>query len=215
MRAFIACRKKINIMTLKFSARESDSHKKTAEIIKTGGVAIVPTETVYGFAVDAFNIDAQKKVYKIKGRSQKKPLILMTTNIESVRLLVDIPKKAFEIAKRFWPGQLTLIFPTTETGKMVSGGRKDLGVRIPDSEFMLKLLKDIKKPIFTTSVNVSNKKSATSSKDVLEFDGIADIIVDGGQCKFSFESTVIDMVQFPYVILRKGCLDANELLKYI
>jgi L-threonylcarbamoyladenylate synthase len=139
----------------------------------------------------------------------------MTPDIESAKVLVDIPQKAYEIAKRFWPGQLTLIFPTTETGKMLSGGQKDLGVRIPDSEFMLKLLREIKKPIFTTSVNISNQKSAKKIEDVLEFDGIADIIVDGGQCKFSFESTVIDMVQFPYVILRKGRFDSNKLLKYI
>jgi L-threonylcarbamoyladenylate synthase len=196
-------------------ANKTDSPKKTSEIIKNGGVAIVPTETVYGFAVDAFNIDAQKKVYNIKGRNPKKPLILMTPDIESVRLLVDIPKKALEIAKKFWPGQLTIVFPTTEVGKMVSAGRKDLGVRIPCNEFMLKLLKAIKRPIFTTSVNISNRKSAKNSKDVLEFDGIVDVIVDSGQCKFSFESTVVDMVQFPYVILRKGCLDASELLKYI
>jgi L-threonylcarbamoyladenylate synthase len=201
-------------MTLKISLKEFDSYKKAAEIIKNGGVAIVPTETVYGFAVDAFNINAQKKIYKIKGRNLKKPLILMTPDIESAKVFVDIPQKAYEIAKRFWPGQLTLIFPTTDTGKMLSGGRRDLGVRIPDSEFMLKLLREIKKPIFTTSVNISNKKSAKRAEDVLEFDDIADIIVDGGQCKFCFESTVIDMVQFPYVILRKGCLDSNELLKY-
>jgi L-threonylcarbamoyladenylate synthase len=202
-------------MTLKIFARDADSHKKTAEIIKNGGLAIVPTETVYGFAVDAFNIAAQKKVYNIKGRNQKKPLTLMTSDIESVRVFVKIPQKAYKIAKKFWPGQLTLIFPTTETGKIVSGGREDLGVRIPDSKFMLRLLKDIKRPIFTTSVNISNKNSAKNSKDTLKFDGKVDVIVDDGKCKFSFESTVIDMVQFPYVILRKGCLDAKELLKYI
>jgi L-threonylcarbamoyladenylate synthase len=202
-------------MTLKIFASEADSHKKTAEIIKSGGIAIVPTETVYGFAVDAFNINAQKKVYSIKGRNPKKPLILMAPDIESVRMLVDIPQKAFKIVKKFWPGQLTLIFRTTETGKMVSEGREGLGVRIPDSNFMLRLLKDIKRPIFTTSANISNKKSAKNSKDVLGFDGIVDVIVDDGQCKFSFESTVIDMLQFPYVILREGCLDTKELLKYI
>ncbi|MDR2645072.1 MAG: threonylcarbamoyl-AMP synthase [Endomicrobium sp.] len=202
-------------MTLKISAKDPDAHKKTVEIIKNGGLAIVPTETIYGFAVDAFNIDAQKKIYKIKGRSQKKPLILMMPNIESVRILVDIPKKVLEITKKFWPGQLTLIFPTTETGKMVSGGRKDLGVRIPNNAFMLKLLQEIKTPVFTTSVNVSNKNSAKSYEDALDFNGIADVIVDGGRCELSFESTVIDMVQFPYVIIRKGCLNSNELLKYI
>ena len=201
--------------TIKISHKEKDAHKRAAEIIMEGGIAIVPTETVYGFAADAFNIEAQRKIYKIKGRSFKKPLIAMTPDIDSVRTFVEIPEKALKIAKKFWPGQLTLIFPTTVLGKIMSGGRDNLGVRIPDNEFMLKLLKEIGKPIMTTSVNVSSKKSAKTFEETLAFDGIADIIVDGGKCEFSFESTVIDAVQFPYIIIRKGCLDTNELLKHI
>jgi Sua5/YciO/YrdC/YwlC family protein len=201
--------------TIKISHKDKDSHKKAAEIIKKGGVAVVPTETVYGFAVDAFNIEARKTVYKIKGRSFKKPLVIMTPDIKSVKLLVEIPEKALKIAKKFWPGQLTLIFPTTELGKMLSGGRDNIGVRIPDSSFMLKLLKEAGTPLFTTSANPSGEKSAKIFEDVLAFDGIADIMIDGGECRFSFESTVIDMVKFPYVVIRKGCLDTNEILKYI
>ncbi len=200
---------------VKISLKDKDAHKTAAEIIKNGGVAVVPTETVYGFAVDAFNLEAQKKVYAIKGRSYKKPLVIMTPDIKAVSILVDIPKKALVIAKKFWPGQLTLIFPTTELGKILSGGRDNLGVRIPDHEFMLKLLKETGKPLMTTSVNVSSKKSAKSFNDALEFEDKADIMVDGGNCKFSFESTVIDMVKFPYIVIRKGCLDTNEILKYI
>lgn len=201
--------------TIKISHKDKDAHKKAAEIVRNGGVAVVPTETVYGFAADAFNIEAQKKIYKIKGRNFKKPLVLMTADIESVQILVEIPQKAFTIAKKFWPGQLTLIFPTTELGKILSGGRDNLGVRIPDDKFMLKFLKETSNPVMTTSVNVSGKKSAKNFEEVLAFDGIADILVDGGVCRFSFESTVIDMVKFPYVIIRKGCLDTYELLKYI
>ncbi len=202
-------------MALRISSRDKMSHKKAAEVIKNGGIAIVPTDTVYGFAIDAFNIEAQKAVYKIKGRSYKKPFILMAPDIESVRILVEIPEKALKIAKRFWPGQLTLIFPTTEMGKILSGGRKDLGVRIPDSEFILKLLKETGSPVFTTSVNMSNKKSAKNINETLRFDGIVDIAVDGGQCKFSFESTVIDAVKFPYIVVRRGCLDTDKILKCI
>ncbi|AKL98333.1 L-threonylcarbamoyladenylate synthase [Endomicrobium proavitum] len=201
--------------TLKISHIEKDAHKKVADVIKSGGVAIVPTETVYGFAADAFNTEAKNIIYKIKGRSYKKPLVVMTPDIESVKVLVEIPQKALKIAKKFWPGQLTLIFPTTELGKILSGGRDNLGVRIPNNVFMLKLLKEIASPVWTTSVNASGKKSAKNYKDVLEFDGVADVIVDGGKCEFSFESTVIDMVKFPYVIVRKGCLNTNEILKYI
>ncbi|MDR2191782.1 MAG: threonylcarbamoyl-AMP synthase [Endomicrobium sp.] len=201
--------------TLKLSYKEKDAHLKTAEILKNGGIAVVPTETVYGFAVDAFNVSAQKRVYKLKGRNQKKPLIVMAADIESVKTLVEIPQKALKIAKKFWPGQLTLIFQTTELGKIISGGRNDLGVRIPNSDFMLKLLKEIRTPLFTTSVNSSGKKSAKTYKDALAFDGVADVVIDGGKCKFSFESTVVDMVKFPYLIIRKGCLDTDEILKML
>jgi L-threonylcarbamoyladenylate synthase len=202
-------------MTLKISSRDKLVYKKTAEVIKNGGITIIPTETVYGFAVDAFNIKAQKMLYKIKGRSQKKPFILMTPDIKSMRTFVEIPEKALEIAEKFWPGQLTLIFPTTEIGKILSGGRKDLGVRIPDNKFVLKLLKETGKPIFTTSVNISNEKSAKNIDETLKFDGMVDIAVDGGQCKFSFESTVIDMVKFPYTVVRRGCLNTDEILKFV
>jgi L-threonylcarbamoyladenylate synthase len=205
----------MNKKSLIMSVKSNSSHKKASEIIKNGGIAIVPTETVYGFAVNAFNIEAQKIIYKIKGRNYKKPLVLMARNIKDLEILVKISKKALEITRRFWPGQLTLIFPTTDLGKILSGGRKDLGVRIPNNKFMLKLLEEIGGPIFTTSVNLSAKKSAKDINEVLDFYGVADIIIDGGKCKFSFESTVIDMIQFPYVIIRNGCLDTNKLLKYI
>jgi len=202
-------------MSLRISSINKTAYKKATEVIKKGGIAIVPTETVYGFVVDAFNIEAQKSLYKIKNRDIKKPLIMMAYDIESVKVFVDISGKALRVAQKFWPGQLTLIFPTTEIGQILSGGRKDLGVRIPNSKFMLKLLKEIGSPVFTTSVNISNKKSAKNVDEALKFDGIVDIIVDGGQCKFSFESTVISMVNFPYVVIRKGCLDTNKILRYL
>ncbi|MDR1940795.1 MAG: threonylcarbamoyl-AMP synthase [Endomicrobium sp.] len=201
--------------TLKISSKNKNAHLKTAQIIKNGGVAVVPTETVYGFAVDAFNLKARESVYKIKGRVQNKPLIAMAANVESVKILVEFPGKALKIAQKFWPGQLTLILPATQLGKILSGGRDNLGVRIPDSAFMLKLLKETKTPLFTTSVNPSGCESAKKYEDVLKFDGVADIIVDGGKCGFSYESTVIDMVKFPYVIIRKGCLDAKKILECI
>ena len=94
---------------------------------------------------------------------------MMAYDINNVRVFVDISKKALRIAQKFWPGQLTLIFPTKEVGKILSGGKKDLGVRIPNNRFMLKLLKEINTPVFTTSVNVSNEKSAKNVDEALKF----------------------------------------------
>ncbi|MDR1511764.1 MAG: threonylcarbamoyl-AMP synthase [Endomicrobium sp.] len=200
-------------MALKISSMDKDVYKKVSEVIRNGGIAIVPTETVYGFVVDAFNIETQKVLYRIKNRDARKPLVMMSHDISNVRIFVDISKKALQIAKKFWPGQLTLIFSTTGVGQILSGGRKDLGVRIPNNRFMLKLLREIKNPVFTTSVNISNEKSAKNMDEALKFDEMVDIIVDGGQCKFSFESTVVDMIKFPYVVVRRGCLNTNKILK--
>jgi L-threonylcarbamoyladenylate synthase len=190
---------------------------KCAEVMLSGGVAVVPTETVYGFACDAFNKTAQLKIYSVKGRNFSKPLILMPDTLENAKLFVDIPSSALKIIKKFWPGQLTLIFPTTELGKMITGGRTTLGVRIPDNKFLLNLLKKAKRPLFTTSANFSGEKSIKNGAEAHIFQNQCDIdiIVDSGTCKFSFESTVIDMVQFPYVVIRKGCLDTNKILSYI
>lgn len=190
-------------------------YKKTAHIILNGGVAIIPTDTVYGFAVNAFNLQAQKKIYTIKNRPINKPLILMTYNINIARIFVNITDTVLKLAKKFWPGQLTLILPTTKLGKILSGGRNNLGLRIPNNNFMLNLLKEIKLPVFTTSVNISTKQSAKSLSEVLKFRKVVDIMVDGGKCKFSNESTVIDAVHFPYIIIRKGCLPIAEILRCI
>jgi L-threonylcarbamoyladenylate synthase len=202
-------------MTLRISHENKMVYRKAVEVIENGGIAIIPTDTVYGFAVSAFDLDPQKLLYKIKGRGDNKPLILMARDIESVSVFAKIPQKALKIIRRFWPGQLTLIFPVTKIGKILSGGRTNLGVRIPASEFVLNLLKNLGKPIFTTSVNMSEKVSAKNINEASNFDGMVDIMVDGGQCKFSFESTIIDVVKFPYVIVREGCLDGGEILKHM
>jgi L-threonylcarbamoyladenylate synthase len=201
--------------TIKLLASDKDSYKKTAEFLRNGGIAVVPTETVYGFAASAFNISARNLIYKIKGRNYKKPLILMTYALETAKIFVDIPPKALKVTEKFWPGQLTLIFPTTELGKILSGGRDNLGVRIPNNKFMLNLLKEANVPVWTTSANKSRAKSAKTTKDIETFNGIVDVIIDGGKCEFSFESTVIDMVRFPYTIIRNGCLNAKEILKIL
>ncbi|MCL2388921.1 MAG: L-threonylcarbamoyladenylate synthase [Elusimicrobia bacterium] len=192
-----------------------DILNKCAQTLNDGGIAVVPTETVYGFACDAFNIEAQKKIYAIKGRDFRKPLILFPDTIENARMFVDIPNDAIKIINKFWPGQLTLVFATTEMGKMVSGGRKDLGVRIPDNKFLLNLLKTFKKPLFTTSANLSGTKSIKNGDDAHIFEDHADIIINSGICKFSLESTVIDMIKFPYIVIRKGCLDTKKILACI
>jgi L-threonylcarbamoyladenylate synthase len=200
---------------MKINTSDETVYKTLVQIIKKGGIAIVPTDTVYGFAADAFNASAQKKIYEIKGRNYKKPLVIMVHDINKVGILVELSKSALRIAKKFFPGQLTLVLPTTPLGKLLSGGRDNLGVRIPNNAFMLNFLKELSTPIWTTSANISNKKSAKDIDEVLIFEPLVDIIINGGKCQHAMESTVIDMVKFPYTIIRKGTLNPTEILKYL
>ncbi|MDR0890632.1 MAG: threonylcarbamoyl-AMP synthase [Endomicrobium sp.] len=197
------------------SSNEKYVYTVTANIIFNGGVAIIPTDTVYGFAVNAFNLQAQRRIYSIKKRDHSKPLILMSHSIHNMKIFVQFSIEAIRLAKKFWPGQLTLILPTTALGKILSGGRDNLGVRIPNNNFILHLLKAINIPIFTTSANISHSHSAKFQSEVFKFEKLVDIIIDGGKCVFAQESTILDAVHFPYTIVRHGCLKITEILKYI
>ena len=188
----------------------------TNDILKNKGIVVLPTDTVYGIMTSVFNFDGQKQIYKLKNRAQKKPLILMSDKIETLKKFVVFPKGIDKIVMDFWPGQLTLILPTPELGKMSIGGRDNLGVRIPNCKILLDIMAKYDVPLMTTSANISGKDSAKTAQTAIEyFNNKIDLIVDDGKCEFSFESTVIDMVQFPYVVIRKGCLDCHKLLKYI
>jgi len=190
--------------------------KTISEILENNGIAVLPTDTVYGIMTSIFNITGQKNIYKLKSRNDRKPLIMMSHDMEVLKQFVVFPKKTEKIIGEFWPGQLTLILPTTEIGKILTGGRDNLGVRIPNCKILLEIMKQYNKPLMSTSANVSGKESAKDAKAAVEyFKNKVELIVDDGKCKFSFESTVIDMVKFPYVVIRKGCLDCNKLLKYI
>ncbi len=189
---------------------------EVAEIFKDNGIAILPTDTVYGIMTGAFNQQGQKQIYKLKSRSGRKPLILLSDSIKDLAKFVVFPDKTAKIVKDFWPGPLTLILPTTQLGKLLTAGRDDLGVRIPNCSLLLDIISRYGMPLMSTSANISGKKSASDAGTAKKnFSSKVDVIVDNGRCEFSFESTVIDMVQFPYVVIRKGSLDCKKLLDYV
>jgi L-threonylcarbamoyladenylate synthase len=160
-------------MSLKISSLDKTVYKKVIDVISSDGLAIAPTETVYSFIIDIFSVKARDTLYKIKKRNIKKPFIMMANSINIIKNFVNVSNDVLQITEKFWPGQLTLILSTTGIGRILSGGREDLGVRIPENRFMLKLLRKMNRPVFSTSVNISNKASAKNVNDVLEFDGIA------------------------------------------
>jgi len=207
---------KTTIIKLKKGKPEINKLKKAAEVLKNGGVIVLPTDTVYGLAVNAFSVSGSGKIYKLKGRSYRKPLILMAPDVKALDCIVEIPVKARSLMKKFWPGALTIILPATNLGKLLMGGRVNVGVRIPKDRTVLALLKLTGFPLATTSANPSGKESSKDAKAATRyFSGKVDMIIDSGKSRLGSESTVLDMTHFPFTVVREGILPKKELLKYL
>lgn len=186
--------------------------KKIVELLKKGEVIICPTDTVYGLFVNVFCPAGIKRIYQLKGRSWRKPLILMGRDIKSMEQIVVFDSLARKLAKKFWPGPLTIILPTTHLGKMISGGRLNLGVRIPDCPVLQKILQTLDFPLFSTSANPSGYPATADLSTVVKYFGKKVSGIVGVKSKSSgIPSTVIDISCFPYQIIREGGISKKML----
>ncbi|UCB57271.1 MAG: threonylcarbamoyl-AMP synthase [Candidatus Omnitrophota bacterium] len=184
--------------------------KKAAEVIKKGGIVAFPTETVYGLAADFFNKEAVERIYKIKKRPKDKPLSVQIEDISYLeKLACGIPTSAYQLMSKFWPGPLTLVLPARPEYDKTGG---TIGVRIPDSKIAQSLLKECSTPLVAPSANVSGEPAATTAPEVSRyFDGLIEMIIDGGKAKLGVASTVLDLTASPYKILREGAITQKDI----
>lgn len=189
--------------------RITDKIEDAAQIIRAGGLVAVPTETVYGLAGNGLNEKAVSEIYEVKGRPAVKPLSLMVPDESAMELYCeDVPPQAHALAKRFWPGPLTIVLKAKpEIPSIVLAGGTTVGLRCPDHPLTLSLLKSCGLPLAAPSANPSGEPSPKTAEQVLGyFDGRIDAVIDGGPCGLGRESTLIDMSRTPYKILREAAL---------
>ena len=185
-----------------------------AEVIRSGGLAAVPTETVYGLAANGLDSSAVEKIYEVKGRPETKPISLLVTGMEQVeKFCRDIPEDAYRLAAAFFPGPLTMVLKKNGlVPDIVTAGGDTVGIRCPDKDITLEIIRLAGVPLAAPSANPSGSPSPKNAADVLAyFDGSIDCVVDGGQCSVGIESTIVDMTSKPYRILRRGGLSADEM----
>ena len=188
--------------------------REAAAVINSGGLVAVPTETVYGLAGNGLDEQAVREIYRVKGRPEVKPLSLMVHNPSVLDLYCeDIPKAAYALAERFWPGPLTIVLKSKEcVPEIVRAGGDTVGLRCPDHPLTLELLKACRLPLAAPSANLSGAPSPKTAADVLSgLDGEIDAVIDGGTCGIGLESTIIDMSRTPYRILRQGALSEEKI----
>ena len=157
-----------------------------AEIIKTGGLVGVPTETVYGLACDGLNALAVERIYEVKGRPETKPISLLVSGMDDVeKFCVNIPKRAYALAECFWPGPLTMILKKRgNVPDTVTAGGNSVGVRCPAHALTLALIKLSGVPLAAPSANLSGMPSPKNADSVLGyFDGKIECVIDGGEMR--------------------------------
>lgn len=183
-------------------------------ILRRGGLAAIPTETVYGLAADAGNPQAVKNIFVTKGRPQDNPLIVHIASMEMWEEIVqDIPTAARRLAEAFWPGPLTIILPKSERiPSETSGGLDTVAVRFPSHPVAQEIIRLAGVPIAAPSANLSGLPSPTTAQRCIEdLSGKVEAIVDAGGCSVGVESTVITLAQDPPRLLRPGGVTLDEL----
>lgn len=180
---------------------------KAAELIQSGETVVFPTETVYGLGADAFNSDAVLKIFKAKNRPADNPLIAHISSLDMIdSLTCDFNPMAKQLAKAFMPGPITLILKKKSgVPDAVTAGLSTVGVRFPKNEIARALISLAKTPIAAPSANISGAVSATTYADVKrELSGRVAGMIEGEDCEFGIESTVVDVTGDAPVILRPG-----------
>ena len=189
--------------------RITENTEEAAGIIRRGGLVAVPTETVYGLAGNGLNESAVREIYEVKGRPAVKPLSLMVPDESAMeQYCEDVPRQAYALAEKFWPGPLTIVLKAKKTiPSIVLAGGETVGLRCPDHPLTLSLLRQCGLPLAAPSANPSGEASPKTAEQVLSyFDGKIDAVIDGGPCGVGRESTLIDLSRAPYRILREGAL---------
>ena len=192
--------------------------EQSANIIRSGGLLGIPTETVYGLGANGLDPDAVLKIFQAKGRPQDNPLILHVSGPEQVELFChDIPQVAWTLMERFWPGPLTLVLPARDNvPRRTTAGLDTVAIRCPDQDMTRAIIRAAGVPIAAPSANISGKPSPTTAQHVYhDMAGKIEAIVDGGPCSVGLESTIVDLAGDTPRLLRPGGITPEQLMEVL
>jgi L-threonylcarbamoyladenylate synthase len=192
----------------------SQEIERAAELLRAGRLVAFPTETVYGLGANALDPHAVQRIFDAKGRPLSSPLIVHVDSIGMAReLVLQWPDAAEKLARRFWPGPLTIVVPKQPTvPDIVTAGLPSVGLRIPAHPVAIALLQAAKIPLAAPSANRFMQLSPTTAEHVRSGLGHAvDMILDGGPCSIGIESTVISFAGPVPKILRPGMISRPDI----
>ena len=183
--------------------------------MKSGGVIIGPSDTVYGIYANACDEKAVKKIFEIKKRAPEKALPIFVKDVATARKLAYIDDRKARFLEKVWPGSVTVVFHHKgKLPRILTGGLDTIGIRIPNHPFLLEFLRRIDLPLAQTSANISGRAPILSIEEIeggeLRKTKLVDLIVDGGELP-NRSSTVVDFTRGEPAILRVGIITKKEL----
>ncbi|MBV9301159.1 MAG: threonylcarbamoyl-AMP synthase [Acidobacteriaceae bacterium] len=187
---------------------------RAADLIRSGGLVAFPTETVYGLGANALDANAVRRTYEAKGRPASSPLIVHVANEGMAKsITAEWPQIAQTLARRFWPGPLTLVLKKSQAiPDLVTAGLDSVGVRVPAHPVALELIRRAAVPIAAPSANRFTEVSPTTAEHVrVGLGNRVDMILDGGSTQVGIESTVVALTRDPPAVLRPGMISKPEL----
>src|SRR5690349_13420104 len=198
---------------------EASLIRYAADQIRSGQVLGMPTDTFYGLAADPFNLRAVDRVYEIKSRSRHKPLSLLIESVDQARELAKpLPDEFYALAKKFWPGPLTVIVKAgSRLPLKVTANTGNVALRVPNAKIPLEVVRAAAIPITATSANLSGESECTTADAVKEQLGVSiPIIVDGGTSPREIASTIVDLTddEARWKILREGAISSEEISEF-
>ena len=192
--------------------------ERAAEILRSGGLVAIPTETVYGLGANGLDEGAVARIFAVKGRPQDNPLILHVAGAADLdKWCRDIPEEARTLTERFWPGPLTLVLARREAVPLrVTAGLETVAMRCPDHPLTREVLRLAGVPVAAPSANLSGKPSTTTAAHCIhDLWGKVEAILDGGPCRVGVESTILDLSVAPPRVLRPGGVTLEQLRRLL
>ncbi|MFA7685423.1 MAG: L-threonylcarbamoyladenylate synthase [Candidatus Gracilibacteria bacterium] len=187
---------------------EGGAVRGAVEVLKNAGIVMHPTETCYGLAVDVFNEKALEKLYKVKGMDRNKPLSILVDSLEMAKKYGEFSEKALELANKYWPGPLAIIVPRKNLPEFFNIDDDFVSFRVSSDEFCLEMVKELGRPVTTTSANRAGFPQLYSAEDFSsafgEFVEELDLVIDGGKIAENKPSTIVKVEGGNVTIVRQG-----------
>jgi tRNA threonylcarbamoyl adenosine modification protein (Sua5/YciO/YrdC/YwlC family) len=186
---------------------------KVAGILREGGVMAYPTDTIYGFGCDIFSKKAIQRIYQIKKRNRQKPFSFICSDLKNISQYAQVTNAAYKIMKRCLPGPYTFILPGSKlVPKIMLTKRKTVGIRVPNNNISLAIVKSLDHPIISTSVGLSGGEFLTDPLQIEErFGSQIDLTIDGGILA-NQPSSIISLLDDQVEIIREGLGDTHQFL---